>query len=194
VEKSFLASGGDAEGDTGFNFQNILGSAFNDVLTGCGCPNVLNGGDGDDALNGRAGDDVLKGGAGNDTLLGGVSRDLLYGGTGSDTFDFNSIIEMETTRKSRDHIRDFKSGEDHIDLHDVDADINTADDQDFQFIGKAQFSHVAGELRYATLRTEVATHRIFNVIISGDVDGDGRADFTIQVDKHKSVVVDDFIL
>ena len=49
------ASGGDATGDTIFNFENLIGSAFVDVLTG------------------TAGDNVLRGGAGADTLSGGAN-------------------------------------------------------------------------------------------------------------------------
>jgi hypothetical protein len=38
------AHGGDAEGDTFINIENLTGSAFSDVLEGDGGNNVLNGG------------------------------------------------------------------------------------------------------------------------------------------------------
>ena len=62
------ASGGDAQGDTISDFENITGSAYNDTLTGDGSANVLTGGRGNDILEGLAGGDTLWGEAGNDTL------------------------------------------------------------------------------------------------------------------------------
>ena len=53
-----LGSGGDAQGDTLSGIENIIGSAFADVLTGDGGPNTLVGGAGADALNGGAGTDT----------------------------------------------------------------------------------------------------------------------------------------
>ncbi|HSH97045.1 MAG: hypothetical protein ACAH07_11790 [Methylophilaceae bacterium] len=58
---------GDAAGDTYINIQNLLGSAFADVLIGDGNNNTLTGGNGNDTLEGRGGADSLVGGAGTDT-------------------------------------------------------------------------------------------------------------------------------
>jgi Ca2+-binding RTX toxin-like protein len=64
-----LASGGDAAGDTiDDSFERIIGSAFNDVLTGDNTPNTLIGGAGDDLIQGRGASDILDGGAGIDTV------------------------------------------------------------------------------------------------------------------------------
>jgi Ca2+-binding RTX toxin-like protein len=52
--------------DTLVNFQNLTGSAFNDVLTGATDANLLSGGAGDDILLGNGGGDTLAGGTGND--------------------------------------------------------------------------------------------------------------------------------
>ena len=61
--------------DTLSGFENLLGSAFNDTLTGAG-----NGG-------------LISGGAGDDTLLTlfGSGIDVLDGGTGSDTASFANL-------------------------------------------------------------------------------------------------------
>jgi len=72
-----LASGsiqdtGPAGLDTVRNVENVVGSAFNDVLTG------------DQARN------VLEGGAGDDVLDGGLGNDMLYGGDGVDTASYAS--------------------------------------------------------------------------------------------------------
>ncbi len=85
-----LGSGGDAQGDTLLGFENLTGSAFNDILTGDAANNMLIGGLGDDALYGGAGTDSLSGGDGNDTLSGGSGADTLYGGAGMDYLDYST--------------------------------------------------------------------------------------------------------
>ena len=59
--------GGNAAGDTLFEIENLIGSNFNDSLTGDGLANVLNSGNGNDILRGGGGADVLIGGGGIDT-------------------------------------------------------------------------------------------------------------------------------
>jgi Ca2+-binding RTX toxin-like protein len=61
-------SGGHAQGDFIAGFENIIGSANNDVLTGNASNNVISGGDGDDSITGGAGNDTLDGGDGDDSL------------------------------------------------------------------------------------------------------------------------------
>ncbi len=61
-------AGGDAQGDTLRNIENITGSAFDDTLTGDANANVLLGGDGDDTLAGLGGADIIDGGTGNNTV------------------------------------------------------------------------------------------------------------------------------
>ena len=60
--------GGDAEGDTIREIENIGGSRYDDILRGDGEDNMIEGGDGDDVLEGGAGADVLEGGEGIDTV------------------------------------------------------------------------------------------------------------------------------
>ena len=69
------ARGGEAEGDTFENVEEIVGSAHADTLTG---------GDGNDWLVGQGGNDMLAGGAGNDNLAGGAGADAMDGGAGHD--------------------------------------------------------------------------------------------------------------
>ena len=63
------ASGGDAEGDSLENIENIIGSNFGDTLTGDANANNIRGHGGDDTVEGLAGGDKLwgEGGTG-DTL------------------------------------------------------------------------------------------------------------------------------
>ncbi len=77
-------TGGDAQGDTLTNVENLTGSAFDDTLTGDGNANTLTGGAGDDMLIGGGGGDTLIGGAGNDTVsyasaASGVTASLTNG-------------------------------------------------------------------------------------------------------------------
>ena len=73
--------GGDAQGDTLTGIENLIGSAFNDTLTGDGNDNVLTGGAGNDilagGLNGAGGDTASYA-----TATAGVTVSLLLqGGT-----------------------------------------------------------------------------------------------------------------
>ncbi|HEX5624146.1 MAG TPA: VCBS domain-containing protein, partial [Sulfuricurvum sp.] len=77
------ATGGDGS-DTLADIENVIGSNYNDNITGNGDANVLSGGLGNDTLNGGAGNDTLSGGAGNDMLFGGMGDDTLIGGDGDD--------------------------------------------------------------------------------------------------------------
>lgn len=74
------------------SIEGIIGSSFNDTLTGSNSDNSLIGGLGNDTLNGLSGNDSLVGGEGNDTLTGGG---------GADRFVFNSLTE------AADSITDF---------------------------------------------------------------------------------------
>ncbi len=65
-----IGTGGEANGDTITDIENLLGGNGNDTFFGNAIGNVLNGGAGDDSLNGGGGKDTLIGGLGSDTLTG----------------------------------------------------------------------------------------------------------------------------
>jgi Ca2+-binding RTX toxin-like protein len=70
--------------------ENLVGSRFNDILTGDAGANSISGGDGDDTLDGAAGDDTLDGGAGVNTLsyadaTAAVTVSLALQGSAQDT-------------------------------------------------------------------------------------------------------------
>ncbi|WP_193141282.1 calcium-binding protein [Meridianimarinicoccus sp. MJW13] len=74
----------DTHGDTDtlVNVVSVIGSAFDDTLTGSNQYDDLTGGNGDDSISGLDGDDFLQAGNGNDTFDGGL---------GSDTVNFEPI-------------------------------------------------------------------------------------------------------
>ena len=77
-------NGGAAHGDVLKLIENVLGTAFADVVYGSSRGNVIEGGAGDDELFGRNGNDILNGGFGNDRLYGGNQADILRGQAGDD--------------------------------------------------------------------------------------------------------------
>ena len=187
------ATGGSGT-DTVSSFENLTGSDFNDSLTGTGSANVLTGGNGDDTMDGGAGGDKVLGGNGNDQLIGndgndsltgGAGADIQTGGLGADRFIFTSTADSPVG--GADRIADFNSAElDKIDLSAIDSNAGVAGDQSFTFIGNQAFHGVAGELHYVSNGS--------GIIVEGDVNGDGVADFAIDLNGVASVASSDFIL
>lgn len=83
------------------DIENVIGSAFNDTLTGDAKANKLEGGAGDDLLAGGAGNDTLDGGEGNDTVSYEDSRIgiriSMEDGTANDGFGgIDKLISIES--------------------------------------------------------------------------------------------------
>lgn len=105
LENSQLNNGGTAVGDRYNSIENIVGSKFNDTITGDIFDNKLAGIEGDDVIHGGSGVDIIVGGEGDDTLYGdsgqdsisgGIGNDAIYGGVGYDLLaggDGNDVIE-----------------------------------------------------------------------------------------------------
>jgi serralysin len=169
---------GDAEGDTYASIENITGSPFADALRGNNGANVIKGIDGNDTFLGRGGNDMLVGGAGADILHGQAGRDILTGASGRDTFVFQSISESRGS--ARDVIKDFTRGADRVDLRNIDANTEVSGNQAFSFIGKAEFSGKAGQLKFS------------GGVLSGDVNGDAIADFQVDISGRSVLSKSDF--
>ncbi|MGL6452248.1 type I secretion C-terminal target domain-containing protein, partial [Aeromonas veronii] len=109
------------------NMENLVGSMFNDSLTGDGNANVLSG---------LVGSDILSGGGGDDLLLGGADGDTLTGGGGKDTFKWGAgdiggvdVIKDFTTGTGGDvlDISELLTGE-HANSGSLDAYLNFSSD------------------------------------------------------------------
>lgn len=149
--------------------ENLTGSRFGDDLSGNELANRIAGRDG------------------NDTIEGGLGRDWLQGGGGADDFVLTRLKDSTVAKSGRDFIDDFshRQGDD-IHLKSIDANVNVAGNQGFTFIGGRAFSGTAGELRFQDSGR--------NTLVTGDVDGDGDADFAILLRRDIRLVEADFIL
>ena len=145
------------------------------------------GGNGNDKIYGGTENNLFHGGADNDRLYGGKGADKLYGETGADTFVFQAASETTFGSAGRDTIFDFAHADgDKIDLHTIDANTTLSGNQAFKFIANAAFSNKAGELQDYTTGS--------GHFIRGDLNGDGTADFAIQIATNNVFVTSDFIL
>jgi Ca2+-binding RTX toxin-like protein len=150
---------------TGSASVNGTGNELANVIYGNGAGNILIGAYGTDTLNGGGGDDFLVGGRG---------KDLLTGGGGLDHIKFNSLLDSGIAFEQRDVVNTFAHG-DKIDLSSIDANSKTGANQvneAFTFVD--QFTKVAGQLQWDQT---AAT----GYLIQGDVNGDGAADFSLQI-------------
>ncbi len=158
--------------------------AGNDIVQGANGNDNVHGSGGNDWLWGRAGNDDLEGGTGNDVLNGGLGADIMNGGSGADVFMFLKT-ELGTTRSgTHDKIGDFHPGIDKLDLSELFSDAPT-----FGGIHKGALSNTTSDAYaigfvYENGRTWV----------EGDVNGDGRADFTIELANRQSLSAGDVIV
>ncbi|QWC56591.1 hypothetical protein F7D01_05330 [Erythrobacter sp. 3-20A1M] len=160
--------------DGGPSFVDIHGTDAGESLFGTYARTAndrIMGGDGDDSLFGRDGDDFLIGGNGSDLLRGGEGADTLTGGAGNDRFAF---LDGDLTRDAYDTITDFTTGEDRLNFKAMDANALMSGNQNFTFIGAAAFTGRAGELNY--------TDHADGLLMGGDLDGDGVADFFLKLE------------
>ncbi|MDH6269931.1 Ca2+-binding RTX toxin-like protein, partial [Rhizobium sp. SG_E_25_P2] len=181
---------GSAKADkiTGSSLNEVIrGLGGNDTLSGQGGVDTIYGGAGNDRLFGDAGNDVLKGDDGNDRLAGGAGADDLYGGSGADVFVFSKLSDTGASKAKADAVMDFRHAQkDVIDLSDLDANAKRSGDQDFDFIGSDKYSKTPGELRLDGDKSGYYLH--------GDVNGDGKDDFVIEIHSTKKLAASDFDL
>lgn len=156
------------------NVENIIGTDFDDTITGDALGNSLDGGlgadvisgvDGADTIHGRDGADIIYGGDGDDLLYGDNDNDVLYGGdgfdklrgqAGSDTF----VFEAPSAYNDVDLVYDFSLAEnDKIDISDLLSGYDANNDV------LSDFVQITDENNYSSL----------------SIDADGGADGFVEI-------------
>lgn len=128
-----FGSGGDADGDTLTEIENVIGTDQNDILIGNDIANVLVGDKGDDQIHGAGGDDILDGGA---------DADNMDGGDGNDTFIVDNIGDrvVENAGQGDDLIKTSVS----FDMSDFVERLIMTGTEDIQSTGNALANHMTG--------------------------------------------------
>lgn len=188
--------------DTLLEIENVMGGFGNDTFLGTEGANMLRGNGGSDRLIGRGGDDVLLGGASRDALFGGAGNDTLNGQAGMDTltggrgmdvmsggddtlrdvFVFSNLADS-VTGGSRDVITDFDGAHDLVDLSALDANVRLSGDQAFDWGGQTTTAYGVWYVVWGG-----------DAVLRADVNGDGRADFTLRFEGVSTLEADMFDL
>lgn len=130
---------------TGAGTDNVNGGSGNDTINVGGGNDTVDGGTGDDIINGGAGNDTLKGGTGNDTITGGGGLDTITLGNSPDgNPDIARYVTVsDSVGATQDHITDFESGTDRIQLETTVFNITGF--SGINFVGNfADFSGASG--------------------------------------------------
>ncbi len=146
----------------------VVGSIANDLIIGEGPRQELLGEFGNDRLISGGSNVLLSGGVGNDLLQGGAGEQSFKGGLNADFFSFT---EADAQPGVIDRILDFTAIEgDRLGINAVLGITNSLAGQGWTYIDSANFSGVAGELRFV------------NGLLQGDTDGNRIANLQIQLD------------
>ncbi|ANG63895.1 hypothetical protein A8C75_16365 [Marinobacterium aestuarii] len=153
------------------NINDLIGSGFDDELTGDAQANRLDGG---------AGDDTLKGGAESDTLIGGKGSDSLQGEAGDDTYTVESkwtSLDLSLSPTQTDTISD-SEGANTLDLSDISKDLQVT------------FTDVAAG--GTNVSVKVALNALLSNKINIDNAGNGTDSWTLKTgDGDDTVVIKD---
>ncbi len=176
------------------SFSSVGGLVNNVAIAQGTIIEVAIGGSGNDTLIANDFGCTLRGGAGNDTLIGGAGFDRLVGGIGVDTMNGGggdyfvfAVGDNSAASGQHDRINGFISGTNWIDISGIDAVAATGAQDLFRFIGTSAFSGSAGQLNYSYNSSLGVT------VIQGDTNGDGIADFAIDLAGNVTVSAGDFI-
>ncbi|MBO9557897.1 MAG: M10 family metallopeptidase C-terminal domain-containing protein [Caulobacter sp.] len=182
--------------DSGGNFQSVItvsGTTLKatDIIASGGATQAFtmvgdsNSHNVADTLIAGAGNDILYGLDGNDTLIGAGGADFMIGGAGADTFVYNA--PTDSSPFAQDLIFDFSQAEgDKLSLTGIDANTSTGANDAFTVV--SSFSNVAGQLVIAAPDASGYYH------VSGDVNGDGVADFVIALKVTGTLTSADILL
>lgn len=116
----------------------------------------------------------MYGGIGNDTIVAGTGKDVMTGGPGADVFVFNTAASAGIG-SGRDVITDFTHGVDDIDLRALHTSFNGT--AGLVGGGTASFFYFAD-----------------GGLLIGDQNGDGVADWVVELSGAPTITADDFLL
>ncbi|WOH48856.1 M43 family zinc metalloprotease [Bradyrhizobium sp. sBnM-33] len=170
-----LANGGTDTLEVGFTYSGRPANVEIVQLVGTSAID-LTGSTYDDVLNGNSATNTILGGIGADVIAGGGGKDLMTGGAGLDRMVASSLADSGVAFAFRDVINTFAHG-DKIDVSMIDANSLAAGNQAFTFV--SAFAGVAGQLQWDL--TNISPTGVKGYLAQGDVNGDGAADFSLQV-------------
>ena len=129
-------------------------------------------------ITGNSSNNILDGAGGNDILTGGLGPDRLTGGSGADIFFYTSTADSPTNLiGAGDTITDFSVTEDKINLTMAGG---------AYFIGAAQFSGVAGQVRAYAASNGVT-------LVELDSDGNKVADLLVTLNNAPALTLSNFV-
>jgi Ca2+-binding RTX toxin-like protein len=173
--------------------DKLYGGNNNDKLYGGNNNDKLYGGNNNDKLYGGNGNDLLKGSAGRDILQGDAGKDTMFGGSGADTFVFKKTSDSKVNASKADVIKDFQQGQDHIDLHFIDASTKISGNNAFTFDGTKSFgTSKQGDVYYEKFNNAGTANDYTMVYI--DTDNDRGTEMSIKLMGLHNLTAEDFIL
>jgi Ca2+-binding RTX toxin-like protein len=134
---------------------------------------TLSGGAGSIDGTGNSAANFIIGNGGANRITGGGGADTLSGGPGADTFVYGAA--SDSTLAARDTITDFTQNSDQLDLSGMGQ---------FRWLGASAFDNQANALHYA-ISGGVTT-------VSADINGDGTADFAVDLQGTLTLASSDF--
>ena len=110
------------------NFEDIIGTEFDDKVIGDGEANEISGLGGSDTIRGRDGDDILVGNKGDDFVFGGGGDDMLVwnNGDGSDLLDGDGGYDTVQVNFDTDLVNDALQNKDVAEFSVTDQGVQFA--------------------------------------------------------------------
>jgi Ca2+-binding RTX toxin-like protein len=145
------------------------------------------------SLMGNRLNNELTGNRSKNLLTGGTGKDSLAGGSNNDTFVFNSVSESATGDRTSDIIKDFRTGQDKINLRAIDAFSSSGTNDTFVWNGTAAFkSSTKGEVRFEKFDKSGSANDYTMVWIDNDLDT--GVEMAIRLTGLHNLTGSDFIL
>jgi Ca2+-binding RTX toxin-like protein len=179
------ADEGDQKGDNFKDFEYLLGSAFDDTLSGNIQDNSITGGAGNDILVGKGGNDTLVGGVGADDMQGLADNDLYYvdnaldavrenGGQGYDTVITYVTFDLQARGNGEVEVLRAVAGSDKIDLYgNYHTNLIIGNDAGNIIDGRSGVDTMQGGAGSDTYYVDVSSDQVSEIVVGGAGDAGG---------------------